>query len=96
MAFLDNQQRVGNYVADGAVTYMRQMASIPQVAKVHVGASVGLGQAWQRASEMNVGDLRYSTAVFVGAETPLGPAYAGVRKTEGEDNTLYFNFGRDF
>ena len=96
VAFLDNQQRVGNYVADGAVTYMRQMASIPQVAKVHVGASVGLGQAWQRASEMNVGDLRYSTAVFVGAETPLGPAYAGVRKTEGEDNTLYFNFGRDF
>lgn len=96
VTFLDNQQRVGNYVVDGAVTYMRQMASIPQVAKVHVGASAGLGQAWQRASEVTADDLRYSTAVFVGAETPLGPAFVGVRKTEGEDKTLYFNFGRDF
>lgn len=96
LAFTDNNERVGNYVVDGSLTYMRQVAAVPRVAKVHVGTSLGLGQAWQDANAVSGKDLRYSTAVFVGAETPVGPAFAGVRKTEGQDHSLYFNFGRDF
>lgn len=96
LSFVDNDQLVGNYTLDGSLTYMRQLAEIPQVAKVHVGASVGGSQAWQQANEVSLSDLRATGSVFLGGETPIGPAFIGVRKTEGFDHEAYFNFGRDF
>lgn len=96
LAFSDNEQLLGNYTLDGSMTYMRQLAEVPQVAKVHVGASVGARQAWQKSEDVELGDLRATGSVFVGGETPAGPAFIGVRKTEGFDQEAYFNFGRDF
>lgn len=96
MAFADNDQLIGNYSVDGSLTYMRQLAEVPQVAKLHVGASLGAKQAWQERDAVALDDLRSTGSVFVGAETPVGPAFVGVRKTEGFDQEAYFNFGRDF
>ena len=96
LAFTDNDQLIGNFTLDGSLTYMRQLAEVPQIAKVHVGASVGARQAWQEAAEVKPGDLRATGSVFVGGETPVGPAFIGVRKTQGLDQEAYFNFGRDF
>lgn len=96
LAFTDNDQLIGNFTLDGSLTYMRQLAEVPQIAKVHVGASVGARQAWQEAADVKPGDLRATGSVFVGGETPVGPAFIGVRKTQGLDQEAYFNFGRDF
>lgn len=96
LAFTDNDQLIGNYTLDGSLTYMRELAEVPQIAKVHVGASVGARQAWQEAEDVELGDLRGTGSVFVGGETPVGPAFIGVRKTQGLDQEAYFNFGRDF
>lgn len=96
VAFADNDQLIGNYSVDGSLTYMRQLAEVPQVAKVHVGASVGAKQTWQSSDEVDVGDLRATGSLFVGGETPAGPAFIGVRKTDGFEQEAYFNFGRDF
>ncbi len=96
LAFSDNEQLMGNYTLDGSMTYMRQLAEVPQIAKVHVGASLGARQAWQKAEDVKLGDLRATGSVFVGGETPVGPAFIGIRKTEGFDQEAYFNFGRDF
>jgi NTE family protein len=96
LAFSDNNQLIGNYTLDGSVTYMRQIAEIPHIAKVHVGASVGASQAWQQSEAVDLGSLRATGGVFLGGETPVGPAFVGVRKTQGFDHEAYFNFGRDF
>lgn len=96
LAFTDNDQLIGNYTLDGSLTYMRELAEVPQIAKVHVGASVGARQAWQETEDVTLGDLRGTGSVFVGGETPAGPAFIGVRKTQGLDQEAYFNFGRDF
>lgn len=96
LAFTDNDQLIGNYTLDGSLTYIRELAEVPQIAKVHVGASVGVRQAWQEAADVTVGDLRGTSSVFLGGETPVGPAFIGVRKTQGLDQEVYFNFGRDF
>jgi len=96
LAFTDNDQLIGNYTLDGSLTYMRELAEVPQIAKVHVGASVGARQAWQETEDVTLGDLRGTSSVFVGGETPAGPAFIGVRKTQGLDQEAYFNFGRDF
>ncbi len=96
LAFVANDQLVGNYTLDGSLTYMRQLAEVPQIAKVHVGASLGARQAWQTADAVSLGDLRATGSVFLGGETPVGPAFVGVRQTKGFDREAYFNFGRDF
>jgi NTE family protein len=96
LAFTDNDQLIGNYTLDGSLTYMRELAEVPQIAKVHVGASVGARQAWQEAEDVTLSDLRGTGSVFLGGETPVGPAFIGVRKTQGLDQEAYFNFGRDF
>lgn len=96
LAFTDNDQLIGNYTLDGSLTYMRELAEVPEIAKVHMGASVGARQAWQESEDVTLGDLRGTGSVFLGGETPVGPAFIGVRKTQGLDHEAYFNFGRDF
>ena len=96
LAFPSKDQWLGNYTAEGAVTYMRQIAEVPKVAKVHAGVAAGVGQQWQRKDDVNVGDLRKAGTVFIGGETPVGPAFVGVRKVEGMDKLFYFNLGKDF
>ena len=96
LAFPSKDQWLGNYTAEGAVTYMRQIAEVPKVAKVHAGVAAGVGQQWQRKDDVNVGDLRKAGTVFIGGETPVGPAFVGVRKVEGMDKQFYFNLGKDF
>jgi NTE family protein len=96
LAFPSKDQWLGNYTAEGAVTYMRQIAEVPKVAKLHAGVAAGIGQQWQRKDDVNVGDLRKAGTVFIGGETPVGPAFVGVRKVEGMDKQFYFNLGKDF
>lgn len=96
LVFSDNAPLIGNETVAGSVTYMRQVAEIPEIAKVHVGASVGVSQAWQQRDAVDLGGLRNSGTVFVGGETPIGPAFVGVRKTQGADHQAYFILGRDF
>jgi NTE family protein len=96
LAFSDNKQLIGNYTLEASLTYMRQLAEIPHIAKLHVGASVGESQAWQQRDAVDLGHLRTTAGVFVGGETPVGPAFVGIRKTQGFDQEAYFNFGWDF
>lgn len=96
LALSDNNKLQGNYTLEGSVGYLRQVAEIPRVAKIHVGASLGLGQVWQKRSEVNLSDLEPSGSVYIGTTTPLGPAYLGLRKTKGYEKQAYFNFGRSF
>ena len=96
LVFSDNAPLIGNETVAGSVTYMRQVAEIPEIAKVHLGASVGVSQAWQQRDAVDLGGLRNSGTVFVGGETPIGPAFVGVRKTQGADHQAYFILGRDF
>lgn len=96
LALSDNNKLQGNYTLEGSVGYLRQVADIPRVAKVHVGSSIGLGQVWQKRDDVDLKDLDPSATVYLGTATPIGPAYLGVRKTRGYDKEFYFNFGRSF
>ncbi len=96
LAYATNERRAGNYQVGGSLAYMHKVTEIPQVAKVHAGVAIGAQQEWQTSDAVEAGNLRQSAAVFIGAETRAGPAFAGVRKKEGGDNELYFTFGRDF
>lgn len=92
----EEENEIGNYMVSASVGYMREVAHIPKLARVHVGGAVGWGNTWQSRKDVDVKDLKSSVSAFVGAETPIGPAFIGYRKQEDEEPSPYFTFGRSF
>ena len=90
-----NQLR-GNHAALGRGTYMREIADYPGVAKVYAGGSLELGNTWDKSRDVSWGSLLLSSSLFVGMDSPIGPAFIGVGKTEGYDPSLYMHVGRSF
>lgn len=90
-----NQLR-GNHTALGRATYMYEVADYPSVAKVYAGGSLELGNAWEKADDVSWGSLLLSSSLFVGVDSPIGPAFIGMGHTEGYDTSLFMHVGRRF
>ena len=60
------------------------------------GVSLELGKVSPPAVPGNPSGLLHSAAVFVGADTPIGPAYFGYGKTLQGPGSFYFYLGRPF
>ena len=60
----------------------------------YVGASLELGNVWDRRSDIGFGGARLNGAGFVGLDTPLGPVYLAVGFDEGGGNSFYLLLGR--
>ncbi|WP_298609719.1 patatin-like phospholipase family protein [uncultured Thiothrix sp.] len=90
-----NQLR-GNHAALGRGTYMYELADYPGVAKVYAGGSLELGNTWDKAEDVSWGSLLLSGSLFVGMDSPIGPAFIGVGHTEGYDSNIYMHVGRSF
>ena len=59
-----------------------------------VGASLELGNVWERQSDVSLHDLRYGGSVFIGFDTFLGPVYVAGGLTDDGDATAYVYLGR--
>lgn len=90
-----NQLR-GNHAALGRGTYMYELVDYPGVAKIYAGGSLELGNAWEEAADVSWGGLLLSGSLFVGADSPIGPAFIGIGQTEGYDPSLFMHVGRSF
>ncbi|WP_287601534.1 patatin-like phospholipase family protein [Thiothrix sp.] len=83
LVFSDNAPLIGNETVAGSVTYMRQVAEIPEIAKVHVGASVGVSQAWQQRDAVDLGGLRIRVRFLLVAKRPLALRLSGCARRKG-------------
>jgi NTE family protein len=63
---------------------------------VYVGASVEAGNLWETQQAISAGDLHYSGAVFIGADTAFGPVYLASGHGEGGQHAWYIYVGRTF
>lgn len=90
-----NQLR-GNHAALGRGTYMYELADYPRVAKIYAGGSLELGNTWEKAKDVNWGSLLLSGSLFVGMDSPIGPAFIGFGHTEGYESNIYMHVGRSF
>lgn len=90
-----NQLR-GNHAALGRGTYMYELVDYPGVAKIYAGGSLELGNAWEKSKDVSWGGLLLSGSLFVGMDSPIGPAFIGIGQTEGYDPSLFMHVGRSF
>lgn len=85
----------GNTLVFGRLTYYRRMVESPLLTRgFFVGGTLEAGNAWSRASQASLGDLRQGMSLFVGADTGLGPLYFGLTYAPGGSAGAYLFIGR--
>lgn len=93
---LSSNQLRGNHAALGRGSYMYELVDYPGVAKIYAGGSVELGNTWEKSENVGWGSLLLSGSLFVGMDSPIGPAFIGIGQTEGYESSLFMHVGRSF
>jgi NTE family protein len=88
-------QVAGNHVALGRIEYYRRLAMNPGVARaLFMGGSMEVGNAWQRASDIGLQQLKMGYSLYVAADTGLGPVYFGWVHAKSRSPSIYLFLGK--
>lgn len=60
------------------------------------GVTLAAGNMWARHGDFDADDLRFGGAVFVGADTPIGPVFLSLGAADGGRKALYVFVGKPF
>ena len=60
---------------------------------LYLGASLETGNAWADKKDVDFGDLVEASSVFLGWDSPLGPAYLAYGRSSGGDDSFYAYLG---
>lgn len=98
LAALSREDAGGERAAYAAVTLQHRIASLPtRVGRgVYLGGTVEAGRVWARREEIGFDGFRPAGGLFVGADTVLGPIYAGFGAGYGGNTSLYVFLGRPY
>jgi NTE family protein len=72
--------------------YLRRLTDF-QFFKAYVGASVEVGNVWQDTGDIGFDDTVLAGAVYLGADTPIGPVYLGYGHNDRQEGSLYLYLG---
>lgn len=79
-----------------ALTPLGEKTPLPSPVPLYLGASLERGNVWETREEMRWSDATMAGSVFLGARTPLGPAYLSVGFAEGGDYSVNIFLGELF
>ncbi len=96
MSGLAENQLRGNHLLMAGGTYLYELTQLPGSAKAYAGASLEVGNTWQKAKAISWGELLWGSSLFVGIDSRIGPAFIGIGKTEGHQASFFMQIGRDF
>ncbi|PSW18062.1 phospholipase [Photobacterium sanctipauli] len=89
----------GRYRVFGALVYSYRLLendfgaiSVP----VYIGGSLERGNVWDQKSDVSWGSSMGAASVFVGLDTPIGPAYFAYGQAEGGQSSFYLTLGSSF
>ena len=87
-------QITGNHGGTAAMVYYRRVAGGLRYltnTPIYIGGSIEAGNVWNDRADMSFGDLRWSSSLFLGADTLLGPVYLGAAVgTSGQTSAFLF------
>jgi len=85
----------GNYLLFSRLAYYHRLEYVPVLTRgLFLGGSLEAGNAWNKSSEVSLGDLRSGMSLFAGADTGLGPVYLGLTHAPRGSTGLYLFIGR--
>lgn len=95
---LRQQQLRGQKLLSARAIYLNRIANLPSVLGngLYVGASLEAGNIWDNTARISPAQLKYGTALFLGADTALGPLYFGAGFSQGGNQSLYLYLGLPF
>lgn len=63
---------------------------------LYLGWSLEAGNVWHEKTDVSLADLIYASSVYVGTDTPMGPAAVGFGVTDLGDKSFYLFVGKAF
>ncbi|MGB9428287.1 MAG: patatin-like phospholipase family protein [Gammaproteobacteria bacterium] len=92
------QQLRGQQVFSAHLIYLQRVGNLPSVIGngFYIGASFEGGNVWGNTQNISVHGLQYGSALFVGADTALGPVYLGTGFSQSGHQSFYFYIGLPF
>lgn len=95
---LRQQQLRGQKLLNARAIYLNRIAILPSVMGngLYFGASLEAGNIWDNTEKINPAQLKYGAALFLGADTALGPLYLGTGFSQGGNQSLYLYLGLPF
>lgn len=78
--------------------YLQRVGNLPSVLGNgwYVGVSLEGGNVWDSTQNISAHGLQYGSALFVGADTALGPVYLGTGFSQSGHQTFYLYIGLPF
>ena len=92
---LTDQQLSGQNAGLMELVYMRRLSNI-QFFKTYAGASLELGNVWQKRHDISFDNTIVAGSLFLGFDTPIGPLYVGYGRTDNNDQSVYIYLGPRF
>lgn len=65
-------------------------------APIYIGATIETGNVWNRRSDISFNDLKWSSSLFIGADTVIGPIYLGGGIGDGGQASAFLYVGQLF
>ena len=88
-------QLLGRHVAQATLGYYYRLTEM-ELVSAFVGGTLEAGNVWNFEDDIGFDDLRYSGSLFLGVDSPLGPAYFAVGYADSGDFAAYFYLGNPF
>ncbi len=92
-------QITGNHGGVATLIYYRRVSGDARNiagTPIYIGGTIEAGNAWNRSSDISLGDLKWSSSLFVGADTLLGPVYLGGGIGDGGQASAFLYVGQLF
>ncbi len=86
----------GSNIAQGGIYYYYHLTTIRSIYKVFIGSAYETANIWSNKDNINFGEMYYSGSTYLAIETPIGPVYFGVNKTENLGSSLFLSIGTIF
>lgn len=92
-------QLTGNHGGSVGALYYRRVSGGPRYlaqTPIYLGAILETGNVWNDRSDASLNDLRWSSGLFVGADTLLGPVYLGAAIGDRGQTSAFLYVGQLF
>ena len=91
----DVNQLSGQHFGQLAIVPFRRIGDI-NLLPIYLGGSLEYGNVWQSTSDISFSNALWAGSLWLGANTPVGPAYLAYGQAEGGHKSMYFFLGRVF
>jgi NTE family protein len=88
-------QLTGQQSALATLAYYRRLNQM-ELIRTFAGFTLEAGNVWDFSQDIGFNDLRYSSSIFFGADTPIGPVYVAYGYSFEDGGAVYFYVGNPF